>query len=307
MQVATETKRRTHKTRADSEAVRAASERRAICAPLLVKGISGGKQIRVSEAMFGKLDVDASYQRGNTSMIAELVRVLTSGGEVHDPVTLCRRPWASDGKLWIVDGFQRVCAFQQCRKPFDALVYESESLDSEKAFFLALNVKRSVSVNVIVRSWGGPSSQLLLRANDDVAHPLADRINFQQSGNASRISAGVVARATLAAATGLAASGRGTIFDTLKRLDASLKISEQRARAEHFLRLMGMVFPKGHPPHMLAMVLADVAHERWDAHLAMPPHKIIDRMQRKNWEGEIPAFVQKYRSVLSDSIKKIWK
>jgi hypothetical protein len=235
-------------TRALSEKVRIASEARAMNAPLVVAGIGAGKLQTI------RLDVDPRYQRGQTSMVRELVRVIQAGGKILDPVTLCRRPWENGGQqLWIIDGHQRVCAFQELTLPFEAMIHDSESVEAEKAFFLSLNQRRSVSGDTIVKSWTGPSSKMLGAVHDDPAHPLYQRVHFGQGAARTLLGAATIIRGAASAATGIAHSG--SIQKQLAKLDFAVTENEERRYLveQYFRREVPSLTSKFYPT-MTAMI-----------------------------------------------------
>lgn len=294
------------KKRSGSAKVAAAVERRSLTAPIVVQGISRGTLTTIEPPDFAKLDIDASYQRGETQMVGEIVRALQSGGQIFDPVTLCRRPWdGNKNKLWIIDGHQRVCAAQELRVPIPAIVHESSSLDSEKVFFLALNARRGVSADNIVKSWTGPAGDLVARANTDPDHPLFGRIHFQQGQNKGKVSASTAARGALTAATGSVRSG--TILRILARLDTSMCQRADRARAEHFLRLLGYVFPSGSVPSLAALAIGIVANQRWAKEFEPPSTKTIQKLRLIKWGQEVPSLSKKFLPVLVELARKAWK
>lgn len=295
-------------TRATSEKVRASVEARAKSAPVVITGISPGKLVTVEPAMFQRLDVDPAYQRGETKMVNEIVRALQAGGKILDPVTLCRRLWDDDRHtLWIVDGYQRVCAHQQLGQPFQAMVHDSESLEAEKNFFLALNNRRAIGADLIIKAWTGDSGHLIARANTDESHPLCGRIHFAMGKNTSRLSASILAKGALAAATGTAHGSSAT--GTLTRLDHALKDRVERARAEHYLRLMGHVFPKGSVNIIVAQAIGLVAYERWAREVALPRNSVIEKLRLIQWDKEVPgaALIVKFRPVLVETVRRVWR
>ena len=54
------------------------------------------------------------------------------------------------------------------------MIHESESLQAEKNFFLALNARKGISADVIVKSWTGPGAALVIDAAHNSAHPIFD-------------------------------------------------------------------------------------------------------------------------------------
>jgi hypothetical protein len=299
------TKRKT--TRALSERVAAAAEKRAMRAPLTVVGISPGKLQTIPPSRFAKLDVDPSYQRGHTVMIFELVRVLQAGGKILDPVTLCKRPWANDGdKLWIIDGHQRVCAFQQLGFPFEAMIHDSENVEAEKNFFLSLNKRHTVGGDVIVKSWTGPSAQMLIEANANPDHPLYDRVHFGQGAARSQLSAALIIRGTAAAATGSGYSGQ--IQRQLSKLDYAIRENARKYLAEHYLRMFGMIYAHGTISSFVAIRLGLVAFQRWAQQSRdFPSMAVIEKLRAVDWQQEVPHFNSKFAPVVTNIIQDIWK
>jgi len=272
----------------------------------VVEGISKGSLITVGPADFSKIDVDASYQRGETKMVNDIIRAIQAGGAILDPVTLCRRPWDKDkAKLWIIDGHQRMCAAQELLVSLPAIVHESASLDAEKTFFLALNSKRSVSSDNVVKGWVGPSGDLIRKVNDDPSHPLYNRVHFQHGRNRSRIASATLICGALIAATGLTRSGN--ILRRLARLDNALSKPIERARAEQFLRLMGHIFTVGAAPALAMEAIGLVANERWAKEVIPAPLKTIQKLRLVNWKQEVPTFSKRFLPVLADTVRKVWK
>lgn len=294
-------------TRATSKAVAAALEARMTRAPLAVVGISQGVLRVITPSQFKLLDVDADYQRGETTMVNEIVRAIQAGGSVLDPVTLCRRPWDEDPeRFWIVDGHQRVCAFQQLGLSFQAMVHDSDSLDSEKRFFLTLNNRRSIVADVIVKSWTGPSSVMIQKANKDQSHSLYGRVNFaQSSSNVYRMGATTVAKAMLASCTGL--DPKGSAVQVCGRADTALKEKHRLEMAEKFLTLLGDVFPSGGLRAIVAIELGKICWAHWSKGGAYPSVQVIKALRDIKWENHIPAWTKKYAPKVQDMIKQVWK
>jgi hypothetical protein len=299
-QMTTVKKRRN--TRAESAAVAAHHDKRAAHKPVMVEGIGPGELITVTPGMFSMLDVDPAYQRGETSMVGQIVRALQGGGKVLDPVTLCQR--RGSDKYWIVDGYQRVCAFQQLRLPFQAMLHKSSSVEDEKSFFVALNARRAVSPNVIVKAWTGPIGAIMRKANESFEHPLSGRINFTQSANATRFAASSLLRACLSVIGQDKSGGRVEVL--LSRLDLAMSNSIQRARVEHFLRLIGRISPTGYMPVIVMRAIATVAFEHWEKVVEMPSPKVMERMRVKQWAAST-VLVEKYLPILINDVRKIWK
>lgn len=293
-------------TRVLSAPVRAAAEARTNRAPLVVQGISLGRLITIKPSAFDRLDVDPSYQRGETGMVGDLIRVLQAGGQVLDPVSLCRRPWQDPDKMWIVDGYQRVCAFQQLQVPFQAILYDSDSLDAEKKFFVSLNSRKAVSADLIVKSWVGPSGAMIRAADANPAHPLCGRIHMQQGTNRAKIGGTILARGMLAAATGL--EPNGSAQRVLARLDHAIsEKAANKARAEHFMRLFPAVLTDKVPSVFVVIALAHVAYDRWKIEIAPPKTSVIEKLRVIRWDQEVPALTKKYQPVLAELVKRAWR
>lgn len=289
-------------TRTDSEALRNAADKKSTHKPLTVTGIGAGELITVTPTMFRLLDVDPTYQRGKTSMVNAIIRAIQAGGKVHDPVTLCTRRGSET--MWIVDGYQRVCAFQQLKMPFSAMIHKSDSADSEHEFFISMNSKRALSPNVIVKAWTGPSGEMLRRANENPEHPMYNRVNLSQSSNDAKFAASSLARA-MTHVIGIARNGR--IEQMLSSIDVTFSKSMNRARAEHFLRLLGRVAPSGAAlPSLVQRAIGEVGRERWQKDTMMPSKKVIERLRVKQWAASV-ILVEKYFPVLLDTVRKIWR
>ena len=302
---------RRRNTIATSEAVRKQVDARRIISNVAVQGISQGSLHKITPEQFAALDVDPGYQRGETSMVVKLVNVLQSGGAVLDPVTLCKRTsWGKDKhKLWIVDGYQRVCAYQQLGLPFQAMVHESESLDAEKKFFLALNNRRAVSSDIIVKSWTGPSGRLIVGVSEQPSHSLYQRVNFSQGKNGSRLGALILARGALRAAVPIGSkNGGGAAQTILSRLDVALHNETKRHLAEAYLQLIGCIFPKGSANVLVALALAEVMHEKMSEDKEpFPSRKTLERIAAINWRHELPVLSMKFRPVIVALINKAWR
>lgn len=289
-------------TRITSEAVRASSEKRSLTKPLVVTGIGPGEPITVTPAMYGQLDVDPSYQRGETSMVGEIVRALQAGGASLDPIKLC---WRKDHPKtwWIVDGWQRACAHMQLNLPIHATLHHSDGPASEAQFFAVLNNRRAVQANVIVKGWPGPGAELLRQVNEDKGHPLFQRINFTQGSNDCRIAASTIVRAALCA-VGVSKSP-GRIHALLSRLDTAMASTRTAAKVKGFLELIGRAYPKGTPPAILMRAIGIVCNERWGAESVRgPSEKTIEKLRERQWKT---VLLEQYMGVLVDEVKKVWR
>lgn len=294
--------RRDSNTRAKSAAVRELSEKRATHKPVVVEGIGEGKLITVTPAMFKLLDVDPLYQRGETKMVGQIVRALQAGGKVIDPVTLCKRKGGET--LWIVDGHQRTCAFQDLGLPFQAMLHDSDGVEAEKSLFIALNSRRALSANVIVKAWTGPIGTMLRKATESAEHPLYGRVNFTQASSDSKIAAASLVRGMLSS-IGVDRTG-GRVEVNLSRLDMAISKPTNKAKVEQFLRVVGRACPQGIMPALVLRALGSVAHERWEDDIVIPSNKIVERLRTKQWAAEV-VLVEKYLPVLLNTVRKVWK
>jgi hypothetical protein len=289
--------------RAQSVATAMSAEKRAGFKPVTVTGISDGDLILVTPKMFGNLDVDPSYQRGETNMVTQIVRAIQNGGMIPDPVTLCARKGTD--KMYIIDGHQRVCAFQHLGVPFKAMLHTSNDVSAEHAFFIAMNSRRAVSANVIVKAWEGQSASVIRKANEMLSHPLNDRVNFSQSASATRLAASSIVGG-MREVTGTF-NGSGRIEQNLSRIDLVMSASRlQVARVEHYLRLIGMVSPSGTVPHLVLRAIGEIAREHWQSDVKLPTLKVIDKLRMKQWASEA-ILTEKYRSILVGIVRKTWK
>lgn len=298
-------------TRVTSEKVREQHERSAKYAPLVVNGISDGKFTRIEPGgQMDKLDIDPTYQRGETNMIGVIVRAVQLGGAVLDPITVCKRPWDTlhPNKLWIVDGHQRVCALQQLKKSIPAMIHESVSVEAERQFFLALNAKRTQSANVIVHAWAGLSGEMLRNANVDMSHPLCGRLCFTQGGARGRlISPMQIVAGAWRAAVGGASTPQS--FKMLAMLDNAMRDSTQRARVEHYLRLIGLVFPVGGLGRPVALAFGVVCFNRWKtpSSIDLPRLAILEKLAAVKWSEVVPTASEKYVPVYVETVNRYWK
>jgi hypothetical protein len=126
---------------------------------LIVEGISDPTSHMIEPAEFTRLEIDARYQRGRTNEVNDLIHVLKNGGKVYDPVTLCRRKGGET--LYIVDGHQRFWAHHDCGLPMPAIIYESTGWEAEALLFQAMNMRRGLTPDIIVKSHQGPGAALL--------------------------------------------------------------------------------------------------------------------------------------------------
>jgi hypothetical protein len=293
-----------------SDGVKGGTSQRTARIPLVLKGVEPPKRQTIPVSMFGLVDVDKRYQRDQISEeIGDLIYVLQHGGVIPDPITVVRRKYAEDGvvsnKLWIIDGQQRFMAHMEVGKPIDAQVHDVHSLEEERAFFIVMNTRKTVSSNRIVNSWAGKSAELIRRVDVESTHPLYGRISFNTNGQ-SVIGAAIIARGLCAVLC--LDSATGDTKSVLNKVDRELgKGGIQALRAEAYLSLIGRVFPKGYAPVLPIIALGEVARERWEAHLVTPSPTVIGRVSRINWRNEAPSWAIRFLPLLVNKVRKVWK
>jgi len=227
---------------------------------------------------------------------------------VPDVVDVAKREWGPrDGKLWILDGFQRACALQELGLAIEANVWVSENIEAEKRFFLAMQARKTIGTNQNVKAWSGPSADLLRRVDGDPDHPLYGRINFE-TGGGERLGAAIVILALERFLSGK--RNAGDIRKALSRADERLKAGpKQLPRAEAYLCLLGRIFHKGYARRLPLMAISEVASEKWfglDA-FPMPSGAVVNRLRAVNWSSETPSMAEKFLPVLVARIKRIWR
>lgn len=299
-------------TIAKSPAVQKQHAARRIDVPISLTGISEGKLLKVTVAMYRTIDIDPTYQRGEQKgEINELIVAIQNGGLIPDPVTLVRRNYGPDGerkKLWVVDGQQRVAAFQNLDREFMALVYEADTYEAEKNFFLVMNDRKDVSANNIIHAWPGPGATMMRTVDADPMHPLHGRILFRP-GSGDSIRAMILARGMVIVATGGRGSAAGAARSILNRIDHALKTDPQaKERCRLFLRLVAGVFPK-YAAALPMQALAIVAHRRWTsgAGMDLPTDKTLYNITRINWNAIVPSQAARFSPILEAEIDRRWR
>lgn len=293
-------------SRANSVGVKERADRVRQWHPVIVTGVSFKERRLISPQNYGMIDVDPSYQRGKTTEVPAIVAALQAGGIIPDTVDLAERAWGPrDGKLWIMDGLQRVCALQELNMPFSANVHVTESLAAERSFFLAMNNRRSLNSNTQVRAWDGPVTALLLALNSQEDSSLRGRIEFQLNGG-DRISAAVLVRGIERLLSGK--RGNGDIQKILSRCDKSLTTSGEKLMATMYCRLVNAVFPKGYAPTLPALSLAEVGRERWlKGKVELPTKGVVNRLVAINWRTALPGQSQQYLDFANSIVRRYWK
>ena len=153
---------------------------------------------------------------------------------------------------------------------------------------------------------GDVAAELITRAPPD-GRPLSlaglaaafDEIAGTRGSNAKR----ALVRALLAV---VGNEGSGRIEVSLSKLDNAMAKSMQKARVEHYLRLIGKVCPSGTLPALVLRAIGSVAHEQWEHEVKMPSVKTIERLRLKQWAASV-VLLEKYQPVLIDIVRKMWR
>lgn len=277
---------------------------------MVCKGIGPGELVTIEKRQFDFLDVDRRYQRDRIGhRVNDLIEAIRSGGIVPDPVTLVKRTFKEPGidpnKLWIIDGQQRAFAFLSLDMPFRAMLHTSASLDDESNFFLVMNNRTNVNSNVIVHTWPGHAGRIIRSAAADPEHPLYGRVDFKGHKGAYRAS---VLAAAVANAVNI--GDRGNIQDVLARIDGAVgRDSHNIARSKGVLSLVGMIFPSGNPPAVVARALGEAAYRKWAdlGNAPLPCRKCVYNVSRLNWRVLAPTNADGFKETLVNNIVKRWQ
>jgi hypothetical protein len=277
---------------------------------LIVEGISKPETRYIQPHEFALLEIDSRYQRGRTNEVNDLIHVLKNGGQVYDPVTLCRRP--GDETLYIVDGHQRFWAHHDCGLPLPAIVYESEGWQAEALLFQAMNMRRALTSDTIVKSHQGPGAELLREAAADENHLLFNHVHFGPPGR-RQYPAAPMMRAMLAVSRDVLPTGAITVV--CGRLDHAIQNDPLAAiRCRAYLRLVPRVFAPGHPmPMGVALIaLAKVAEKRWRGQRTtnpinlLPTVAVCGRIGNINWASFIVTHAMSHIHNVLAEIEKRW-
>jgi len=277
---------------------------------LIVEGISKPETRFIDPKDFVNLEIDSRYQRGRTNEVNDLIHVLKSGGKVYDPVTLCRRKGGDT--LYIVDGHQRFWAHHDCGMAMPALIYQSENWQAEALLFQAMNMRRNLTADTVVKSHQGPGAEMLRKAAEDENHLLFNRIHFGAPGRRQYKAAQVI-RAMLAVSRDVIPSGGVSLV--CGRLDHAIENDPYAAvRCNALLRLLPRIFPPGMAmPKMLAMIaVARVAENRWrgkkpsDPINLLPSQAVCARLARINWSHYILSFAMTHIHNVVAEVGKRW-
>lgn len=300
--------KRKRATIANSEQQRIRVESARTWKPVVVTGVSFKERRLITPQNYNLLDVDPAYQRGETSEVPGIVSALQAGGIIPDSPDLAERAWGPrDGKLWVMDGQQRICALQQLNMSFYANVHVSESIAGERAFFLAMNARMALNSNVKVKAYNGPVAALLKSLNADTSSPLCGRIEFDKSGG-DHLSAAVMVSGIERLLTGQ--RNCMTIDKVLSRTDGLLASNPDKLMSTTFCKLVGAVFEKCYAPRLPVLALAEVARERWKepgAKMALPSAGSIKRLRSINWRTELPGMGGGYQDFANVIVRKAWR
>lgn len=276
--------------------------------PIVVTGVSFKERRLITPQSYGALDVDPAYQRGETTEIPGIVAALQAGGIIPDTPDLAERSWGPrDGKLWVMDGQQRICALQQLNMSFYANIHISESLEAERMFFIAMNARQKLSSDTIVKAYNGPVASLLKCLNERGDSGLGGRIDFDGNGG-KRLSA-----ATMVGGIERMLSGgkRGSmrIDRVLSRTDGLLASNDQKLCATMFCRLVAAVFDE-YALRLPVLALAEVSAERWigkGKRAELPNPAVIKRLRAINWKHELPSMNSSCIDLAKHLISRRWK
>lgn len=295
-------------TIANNEAQRARVESVRKWKPVIVSGCSFKERRLITPQSYNILDVDPAYQRGQTNEVSGIVAALQAGGTIPDTPDLALRAWGpQDGKLWIMDGLQRICALQQLNMSFYVNVHLTESLQSERSFFLAMNSRKALNSNTKVKAYNGPVAALLKYLNAREDSGVSGRIEFDASGG-ERISAAVMVSGIERLLSG--SRSAGNIDKVLSRTDGLLASNEEKFYATQFCRVVGAAFEKGYAPRLPVLALAEIAREKWKASGAKPTFPKpadIKRLRAINWKTAVPGGGAGWQDLANALVRKAWR
>lgn len=287
---------------------------RRVARPPLVRGISVGKLITITPREFGKVDVDRRYQRDRIDVrVNMLVEVLKAGGSIPDPITLVKYRFAEVGvdsdKLWLVDGQQRFFAALEAERPIQAMLYEADSLEAVREFFLAMQAVVHVAPNRQVDVSTSVCAGILRDAVTDSKHPLFNRVATNQ-GVRHRLAAATLIKGMMVAATGGkgGSSGIAGIQGVMARLDAEIvKHRSARERAEAFLALAATCL-RDSAPYLVVVTLAKVANDKWEGgYIRMPSESACKALKKVDWQVKLPSYASRFAPVVTAEILKLWR
>lgn len=296
-----------HRSSLSYPAMAKAQESRRTWGSVVVTGVSFKERRTITAASYGLLDVDPAYQRGRTDMVNQIIGALQRGGTVPDVPAVAQRDYGpQDGKLWIMDGFQRISALIELDRAFEVDVWVTTSIEAERQFFLALNNRRSLNANTQVKAWSGPITELLVYLNTREG-PLQGRLSFGVS-TGERLPAAILARGIERLLGG--SRGTNSIQKILSHCDAMLKTDAAKRKATGLCHLIGQVWPKGHALQTPIFALAEVAAETWKGEpreLKFPTNGQLTKLQAINWRSALPSQGMIYTDLAVQIVRRAWK
>ena len=298
--------KRTRATIANSDGQRQRVEALRKWKPIIVTGVTFNRRQLITPQNYHLLDVDPDYQRGDTSEISAIVAALQAGGTIPDTPDLAERAWGPrDGKLWVLDGQQRICALQQLNMSFYANVHASESLEAERSFFLAMNARIALNSNTKVKAYNGPVAALLKALNAQPESGLCGRIEFNGSGG-DRLGAAVLVLGIERLLSGTRSTN--AIDKVLSKTDGLLATNAEKLKATTFCRLVATIFEKGYAKQLPVLSLAEVARERWaKGGMGLPQKGALARLRAINWKTALPGTGSGYQDYANAIVKRYWK
>lgn len=276
---------------------------------VIIDGVHFKERRTITPPFYSRLDVDPRYQRGRTDMVATIINALQKGGMVPDVPMVAERAWGEpDGKVWIMDGFQRVSAFMELNRAFEVDVFLTSSLEAERRFFLALNNRRPLNSNTQIKAWAGPVVDLL-RYLGEREGVLKGRVEFEHaSGRGKRLSAALLVRGI----ERLLSESRHVcdIQKSLSRCDGFLQTDRSKLEATTFCLLVGESFPEGGAGLLPVLALAEIAREKWHGHSAtpkLPSPAIIKRLAETRWRVRLPGQGRAHLDLAVSIVRRVWK
>lgn len=258
--------------------------------------------LKVAEA----ITTAKGYQRGvMRNQVNMLMVVIEKGGMLPDPVVLSQR----DGKLWIVEGYQRVEASYCMNVGVLARIFQCQSIEDERTLFLAFDAKQRVSADIITAGHPGFVSRLLVEENEREGSLIRHQIDFGRHGG-RRFGATPLARALARVAVGR--NSFGAAIKWLDRVEAEVATNAAaQMRARRFLDLVMAVWGIGSTRYRVRTLwieaLAMVAHKRWRSGTPMPTQRVINSLRRLDWMTISPANQSRFLPLVVAEIEMKWK
>jgi len=294
------------KRMAQSKEVFDRSVKRKMQEPLVVDEIGKPKLILLTPSEMADLRIDERYQRVKiTAEVNELIHVIKSGGAIPDPLTLVER---ANGKQYIVDGQQRFHAMHECGIGGHAVIYHIDDFERERRLFLAMNKRKNLKSDYIVKAWPGDGAVLIRKLATTVDSPFYGNVSFG-SKTKTQYSSTVLIKGIISCLLPdqISAGGRN-ISDTLARLDFEIKRQPAAIeKAESYLKLLALIFPpkEGKLTYLAAIALGRQAGIHWKKEIPFPGPKIYGRLRKIRW-NEIPTPSLVFLPVLENQISTHW-